>query len=291
VRMLPNILPVIESIRHTVYVEPFCGGATVLFNKPISNVTNYRHYREVINDTSDLLINFYRVAQERPDDLLLKINATLYSESDRKRSNDILGNSEKYDDLTLAWAYYVNICQSFSNVLNGGWSRNVYGHNNGATWNNQKQRLHWYLDRLSSVYVSSQEALICIEQWDSPQTLFYLDPPYPNTSQGHYSGYTMDDWSALCELLDSIDGSYVLSNYPQQIEPKSAQQRLEFRSVASSSSKGQTGKNRDKTRKANKEELGNRERTEVLWVCDRSHAMRDELTALFDKRYVQLTIL
>ena len=43
--------------RHTLYCEPFIGGAAVFFAKKASQV-------EVINDTNRELINFYRIAKK-----------------------------------------------------------------------------------------------------------------------------------------------------------------------------------------------------------------------------------
>ena len=57
-RMAHNVIPLLP--KHTVYVEPFCGGATIMFKKPWPAVSNRDHYREVINDHDERLINFYR---------------------------------------------------------------------------------------------------------------------------------------------------------------------------------------------------------------------------------------
>jgi len=283
--MLPYILPLIDDIKHTVYVEPFAGGGTVLFNKPVTFSRASGHYREVLNDTSDLLINFYRVAQKYPDELLAEINATLYSESDYNRAKVICKNPDGHDSLTLAWAFYVNSCQSFSKILHGGWGRSVSSQNFATTWDNQKKQLWRHLDRLSKVHVSNQDALTCIRQWDSPQSLFYIDPPYPNTDQGHYSGYSLEDWSNLCSLLDNIDGSYILSCYPQEIAPKSVQRKLEIASYCSTAGAGKTAKNQDKTKTV---KLEGRERVEILWLCDRSAKMRDELQSITKHKQLQL---
>jgi DNA adenine methylase len=146
-----------------------------------------------------------------------------------------------------------------------------------ARWDSQIRSLDEKLDRIRDVYICNEDALKCIERWSSPQTLVYVDPPYPETNQGHYGGYTMEDWEALCELLDRLDCSYILSNYPQPIEPKSAQQRIEIKAMMSSSGQGKVGRNRDKSRAATNAELGDRTRTEVLWICDRSAEIRKDL--------------
>lgn len=48
---------------------------------------------------------------------------------------------------------------------------------------------------------------------DSPTTFFYLDPPYVNARQGHYSGYTQEDFDNLINILKSIKGKFLLSSY------------------------------------------------------------------------------
>ena len=274
-RVASKILPYFP--RHSVYVEPFAGSAALLFAKPKPVVSNSVAYREVLNDKNDLLINMYRVAIERREELELKIQATLYSQSDYTKAIEIIKNPSDYDDLTKAWAFYVNINQSFANKLNAGWGTGVISRNLSATWHNKTLALPEILDRIKDIHVSCEDAIRCIQKWDSPQTLFYCDPPYPNTNQGHYKGYTLDDFKLLCDTLDNIQGSYVLSNYYQKIEPQSAQKKIEIKSVMSAS-------NSRKVRENNK-------RTEVLWICDRSHNVRNDLKTLITPKPVQQLVL
>lgn len=263
-RIASKILP--HFPRHTVYVEPFAGGAALLFAKPKPLVTNSADYREVLNDANDLLINLYRVAIKQRQELETEIMATLYSQSDHLRSKEIIKNPSKYDNLTKAWAFYVNINQSFASQLNNGWGTACYSNNHSESWHNKQLRLSEILNRIKDIYVSCEDAIKCIERWDSPQTLFYCDPPYPGANQGHYDGYTLEDFKNLCDALDNIKGSYVLSNYLQPIEPKSAQKRVEIDAIMSAC-------------KAT-EERKNNKRIEVLWICDRSENMRNELKSL-----------
>ena len=265
---------------HSVYVEPFAGGAALLLAKPVLPVGDNRYYRECLNDTSDLLINLYRVAIEQRDEFELKVKATLYSQSDYKRAIAICKNPEGCTDIEKAWAYYFNINTSFAHKLNAGWGTSVASENQSYSFLNKKLSLPNILDRLKNVHFSCEDALRCISRWDSPQTLFYCDPPYLNTSQGHYDGYHLEDWQSLCNTLDSIQGSYVLSNYPQPIEPQSAQQRVEIQSVMSASGKDRVGVDRSKDCITRTEEI---KRTEVLWICDRSKSARPSLVKILEK--------
>ena len=48
------------------------------------------------------------------------------------------------------------------------------------------------------------------------RNLFYLDPPYVGTDQGHYDGYSQDDFNALLELLTTVKGTFLLSSFRNQ---------------------------------------------------------------------------
>lgn len=135
-RMASKIIPYIP--KHTVYVEPFCGSATILFKKPWPNVTNTHHYREYINDTNKLVFTFFDVLSRRGSELADRIAVYPLSEDHYYRSTEICKNSAGVDELELAIAFFVNIRQSFSNMLNAGWGRSVFGVNQPTTWSNAK---------------------------------------------------------------------------------------------------------------------------------------------------------
>ncbi len=272
--MVSKLLPLIPP--HTVYVEPFCGGASLLYAKPWPKVSNTHHYREVINDTSEDLVNMYRIARDRPDEFFAMLEGTLFSEAEYKRAGDILRRKVPSDETTRAWAYYVNIQMSFANKLNGGWQRRVFPQNGAATWHMRDLEPH--RQRIRSVHITFTDALKCIQQWDSPQTFFYCDPPYPNTDQGHYKGYSVDDFASLIATLDACEGSFMLSCYdvPGAATPFDWE-RFEFSTVCSGSGKGSVGKGRNKSRAATAEELGDRKRIEVVYRRMHKAPWRPEL--------------
>jgi DNA adenine methylase len=271
--MAPKILPLIP--KHTVYVEPFAGGATLLFAKPWPDVNNQDHYREVINDTNGHLINFFRQLKDNGEELCRRLSFTLYSEQEHQTAKQL----DHDDPIEAACRFYVNVQQSFSKVIDGGWGRAVFSRNLGATWMNQVDRLPEYIDRMRSVHISCQDALTCIRQWDSPQTFFYCDPPYPCTYQGYYAGYTESDFTALLDTLRGIKGSALVSCYDHGFDIPEGWGRFEFDSYVTSSRKGKVGT--DRSRKATSEELGNRKRTEVVLFKPASEP-RLEIQKLYD---------
>jgi site-specific DNA-adenine methylase len=87
---------------------------------------------------------------------------------------------------------------------------------------------------MRNVIISCQDATTCIKQWDTEETLFYVDPPYPDTQQCHYSGYTTEMFNELAQTLETIKGKYLLSCYakPGMHVPANAR-RIDFKATMS----------------------------------------------------------
>ena len=67
--------------------------------------------------------------------------------------------------------------------------------------------------RLEDVQLESCDALRIIRSRDTAQTFFYCDPPYIGADQGHYDGYSVDNYQALLDTLAAIKGKFLLSSY------------------------------------------------------------------------------
>jgi len=194
---------------HKIYCEPFCGGASVFWRKAPSKI-------EILNDHDERLIAVYRCMQNRSEEFLKKLKYTPYSEAEFKRARYILENCKNYSTIDIAWSYFVNINQGFSGRLRSGWCRDKKANSEVEAFLKKKKMLKQFFKRLEKVKISCCDAISCIDYWDSEDTLFYLDPPYPEANQGHYCGYTIDDFNSLCEKLDTIQGSFLLSCYEKE---------------------------------------------------------------------------
>lgn len=267
-RIAPQIVPHIMAIPHTVYVEPFFGGGAVLYAKGKIDRGNSDYYREAINDLNKQLITFWRVAREQPEELARWIELTPYSQEEHREARKIYNNPSEYSDLKVAWATYVECNMSFGNVTGAGWGSGVISMNSAITWVNRAAKLPECFERLRDVHIGCEDALSFIKRFDSSHSVAYIDPPYPDTNQGHYGGYTLDNYQALCDALDNAQCSYVLSNYHQDIAPKSAQKCIEIEAVMSAAN-GRNGRTKD-----------NIKRTEKLWICDRSKNIRKDLQVI-----------
>jgi DNA adenine methylase len=75
--------------------------------------------------------------------------------------------------------------------------------------------------RLKHVQLENRDAFRLINELDSPDTLFYLDPPYlfeTRTTKNAYSHEMADaDHITFAEALYQVKGSVILSGYPSKL--------------------------------------------------------------------------
>ena len=83
--LLSKIIPLIPE--HSLYCEPFIGGAAVFFAKPKAKV-------EVINDINGEIVNFYKVLQDDFPALQKEICATLHSRTTHRHAQVVYENED-----------------------------------------------------------------------------------------------------------------------------------------------------------------------------------------------------
>jgi DNA adenine methylase len=191
---------------HKVYVEPFIGGAAIFFAKPASEI-------EIINDINNEIVNFYEVLQRDFPALQSMINISLHSRKMREHAWVVYKNPDVFDSVKRAWAFWILANMSFGSKLNGGYGYDVTGKTT-QTFNGKKDMFTEQLAiRLQNVQIECYDALKIIRSRDTKETFFYCDPPYPDTDQGHYDGYSSADFRELLEALSKIEGRFLLSSY------------------------------------------------------------------------------
>jgi DNA adenine methylase len=261
-RMASKIIPLLP--QHTVYVEPFCGAATIMFQKPWPGVTDTNHYREVINDARLCIVEFFRVLRdpEKGPELCRRLELTPYSRYEFDQCGSLF---ESNDIIDRAMAWMIITQQSFSKI-GTHWGTAKYGGNMATMWAGYCFALRRASQRMIGVTVEHDDALKVIERWDSSQTLFYCDPPYPNTDQRAFKGYTQDDFTALVTVLEGCQGNIVLSCYDNSVVPKKWE-RFEFKA---------------KLWASHKKIDTNKDRTEVVWRRFNTTPVRPEIQKLYD---------
>lgn len=197
---------------HDIYVEPFCGGAAIFFRKAVSPL-------EVLNDLNGDVLNFFDVLRTREDELVRVIDLTPYSEAEYERSLEPL----VADGLERARRFYIRSYQGIGGAgaaRRAGW-RSVTDLARGSTPASDWSRLtglHKGAQRLKAAQLHNQNALEIITRYDTPKTLFYVDPPYVLDSRKdsrNVYAHEMTDLQhrELAEVLHHISGMALLSGY------------------------------------------------------------------------------
>jgi DNA adenine methylase len=208
--LLKYLLALIPS--HKIYCEPFFGGGALFFAKHPSEV-------EIINDINSEVVNFFRVVKTQFVELQKEISASLHSRELYKKAMVVYQNPDMFDEVKRAWAFWVATNQGFASLI-GSWGFGRDDSKEAAVARKRETFTQEYAHRLKKVQVEHNHALKVIERADSKETFFYIDPPYINSDQGHYKGYTETDFDLLLKKLSQIKGKFLLSSYPSNILSK-----------------------------------------------------------------------
>jgi len=199
---------------HRIYVEPFGGGASVLLRKPRSRA-------EVYNDLDGEIVNLFRVARDRGDDLRRALELTPFA-----REEFVASYEPSEDPLEQARRTVVRAFMGFgSNSHNRATGFRSNSNRSGTTpamdWRHYPGEFGAIIERLQGVVIENREALEVIQIHDSPATLHYVDPPYlPETRDaGADYRFEMDEAGhvRLAGVLRSLDGAVVVSGYPSRL--------------------------------------------------------------------------
>jgi len=202
--------------EHTLYCEPFLGGAAVFFAKVKSEI-------EVLNDTNRELINFYKVVKDDFVSLEKEIRISLHSRDLHRKASVIYNHPDMFSEIKRAWAVWVLSTQSFSSQLDSSFGFDLSKNTTTKKIINNRERFTEDMAiRLQNCQFESADALYVIRSRDTDNSFFYLDPPYFNSDCGHYDGYSEQDFENMLQLLSKIKGKFLLSSYPSQVLKKYA---------------------------------------------------------------------
>lgn len=189
-----------SPINPEYWVEPFGGMFGVYFNL---NLNNYPNTKFIYNEINPHHINLFRYLKEK--DFREKLKKERLDESSYLKSFSLYekGGSEG----AIAWLRILNGSRDIRNVLNidygDGWS----------WWKfiNDLDDLEEHFNRMEIEFSSYDE---CIQKWDTPNTFFYLDPPY--FGYEHYythHNFIENDHEKLKNLLIKSKSQWLLSYY------------------------------------------------------------------------------
>ena len=207
-RLRKRIIPIIPP--HTCYVEPFGGGAWVLLGKKPSEV-------EVYNDIDGELVNFFRIIKHRPEEFLNAFEWELVSREefdrlaalDTSTLDDIQRARRLFYLIMAGWGGELNYPRLQTSITDGGHGNRLIG-----ALKTLEQRIRPVHDRLKTVIVEHLDWLEAFNRYDSPTTVFYVDPPYPGNGVNYkHNMKSWEDHERLAKRLAQVQGKWIISSY------------------------------------------------------------------------------
>jgi DNA adenine methylase len=208
--------------QHLTYVEPYGGGAAVLLRKG-------RSHEEVYNDLDSDTVNLFRVARDNGEELKRLLEYTPFS-----REEYLLAYRPTNDPVEKARRTVIRAFMSRSPTGTTGKINNEgkiatgfrskdqnCGKTPAKVWASYAESFNGLIERLRGVVIENREALEVVDQHDSIDTFFYIDPPYLLSVRDAGTDYryelTDEQHIKLAKKLNGVKGSVIVSGYHSKL--------------------------------------------------------------------------
>lgn len=211
------LLPLLPECHH--YCEPFGGSGAVLLNRDPSPVETY-------NDLDGDVVIFFRVLREQKDELIYSIGMTPFSREEFLLAVNTNGNGKNLKPIERARRFFVRARQVRTGLAQtasiGRWANCLTTSRAGMSgavsrWLGSVEGLEYIASRLLRVQIENDAAENIINRYDSSETLFYCDPPYPHESRGDSKAYGFEmkdnEHVHLAKILNKVKGKVAISGY------------------------------------------------------------------------------
>ena len=210
--LLSHIIPLIPP--HTRYIEACCGGMALLIAKKPSKI-------EVANDKNRLIYTFWRVLRDPGTGAQLR-DALYYTEYGREQyelCQSTWRTAQNLGDVEWVRRWFVATQQSFTHeeTRDSAWRGEYPGRSEASVWANKIDRLAQVAHRLRKVALECMDAAELIPQWNDPENLIFIDPPYSHNTRTEGNNYDHEmmpeQHQHLLELANSTEAQVILTGY------------------------------------------------------------------------------
>lgn len=194
-----QIIPLIP--KHSKFVEPFCGSATVFFSmKNTGNVA-------ILNDLNPDVVKAMKICKSISDEGIITLSKKEWV-AKGSTFNSLLKANPSGD---VDWIY------RFIYTTNNSWGkmRKQFSEPNaGSKMNFSKpETMTKIREHMKNCTVTSEDYLACMKKHDSPSTFFYLDPPYYTTKDSRTSSMKLGeiDFDKMIVEFKKLEGKFIMS--------------------------------------------------------------------------------
>jgi DNA adenine methylase len=209
------------NYEQMVYIEPFCGGSSVLLNKEPSKI-------EIINDIDEGIISIFECIKD----------PILYDSLVKILTKHISYNEDVFDEAKnnqlIYWVQDPVVNVAINNLVlyrmsrggnrkNFSWSNRLRGGEPGDVhaWKtfikDELLKIHQRLQKVEIFNFNAIKFITFLEHTIQSDKLYYIDPPYLQETRSDKNAYnyemTENDHVELAKVLNSCSGKIIISGY------------------------------------------------------------------------------
>jgi DNA adenine methylase len=197
-RLLKLLLPMIPE--HVCSCEVFAGGAALTLAKERSKV-------EILNDINGDLVRLYLSAQKHLPELLRQIEMLVSS----REMFHWFNQQQGITDIERAARFLLRNRISFGgNMHSFGVSKSKGG---GVAFSRKSvgALLDDFHGRLDNVVIEHLPFERCLDNYDSKDTFFFMDPPYLKSKIEAYEGWNESQMRQFRKRVEKIQGKWIIT--------------------------------------------------------------------------------
>jgi DNA adenine methylase len=200
-RLLKALLPLVPAAEDCdCYCEVFAGSAALLLAKD-------RHPTEVVNDLNGDLVALMRNAHFHLPALLEEMRWFVASRRDFEDFKAQPGLTE----IQRAARFLLRNRVSFGGGMKSFGVAKTKGGGVGFDRDDVGERLEGIRRRLNKVVVENLPYERCLQNYDSPRSFFFMDPPYVGPATGAYEGWTQEEARLFRTRVDRLQGRFLIT--------------------------------------------------------------------------------
>lgn len=200
-----------NDLSDGLYIEPYAGGAAIAWELLLTGVMR----RVSINDISLPVFSFWHSVLHSTEILCKMIHDSSLSIAEWDKQREIFRNPEKYDRISLGFAFFFLNRTNRSGILNAGV---IGGRHQMGKWkmdarfnkNDLIPRIEKIASLRSRIELSNLDAVDFIEtnaKHFGKKSLLYIDPPYFEKGRFLYhDAYRADDHGTVANSVTKLEG-------------------------------------------------------------------------------------
>ena len=171
-------------------------------------------FNEWINDRDELIVNWWRVIRDRPEELGYLLHTTPYAQAEYRRAYDELFTETDpvCKALNVAIVLYQGRCKSLARSYS--WGRTSVKTESWGKKDLLDERVWGLHHRIQHALLFNEDAVKFLQRTANfVNALVYCDPPYRSAPTGDNYGHHDLDIDAMSEVVSFHKGAVAISGY------------------------------------------------------------------------------